>query len=387
VKRDFGERLRDEVRIMTVHGAKGLEAPVVVLPDTMQLPDRGPALIWGAADALPLWRPRGNLAAPAYVAERQALRRRQLQEYRRLLYVALTRAEDRLYVCGWQTQRPTREASSWHALCAAGWSGLAEPFAFDARPLVGERDGWQGEGLRLVGAQTALPRREQAAAEAAPPDALPGWVTAPPRPEPTPPKPLLPSRPSGPEPATLSPLAVAGRDRFKRGLVVHRLLQSLPELPLSERAVAARRFLALPLHALAPDEQAEIAAEVIAVLDAPELAALWGPNSQAEVPVVGLIGDTAVSGQIDRLVVTPDRVLIVDFKTVRPVPAGAADVPTLYLRQLATYRAALGRIYRDRRIDGAILWTDGPRLMPIPGDLLDRHLPGRLHDNDAIGSA
>ncbi|HTT80413.1 MAG TPA: double-strand break repair helicase AddA, partial [Stellaceae bacterium] len=191
VKRDFGERLRDEVRIMTVHGAKGLEAPVVVLPDTMQLPDRGPALIWGAADGLPLWRPRGNLAAPAYVAERQALRRRQLQEYRRLLYVALTRAEDRLYVCGWQTQRTTREAASWHALCAAGWSGLAEPFAFDARPLVGERDGWQGEGLRLVGAQTALPRREQAAAEAAPPDALPGWVTAPPRPEPTPPKPLL----------------------------------------------------------------------------------------------------------------------------------------------------------------------------------------------------
>ncbi|HTT78151.1 MAG TPA: PD-(D/E)XK nuclease family protein, partial [Stellaceae bacterium] len=286
-----------------------------------------------------------------------------------------------------------REAASWHALCAAGWSGLAEPFAFDARPLVGERDGWQGEGLRLVGAQTALPRREPALSETAPPAALPGWVTAPSPPEPTPPKPLLPSRPSGPEPATLSPLAVAGRDRFKRGLVVHRLLQSLPELPPGERAAAARRFLALPLHALGPDEQAEIAAEVIAVLDDPELAALWGPNSRAEVPVVGLIPgsrpgtDTAVSGQIDRLVVTPNRVLIVDFKTVRPVPAGSADVPTLYLRQLATYRAALGRIYRDRRIDGAILWTDGPRLMPIPGDLLDRHLPGRLYDNDAIGPA
>ena len=385
VKRDFGERLRDEVRIMTVHGAKGLEAPVVFLPDTMQLPDRGPALIWGAADGLPLWRPRGNLAAPAYVAEREALRRRQLQEYRRLLYVALTRAEDRLYVCGWQTQRPVHEAMSWHALCAVGWRGLAVRFAFDARPLVGDRAGWQGEGLRIIGAQTALPRREPLPAEAAPPAALPAWVAAPPPPEPTPPRPLLPSRPSGPEPATLSPLAVAGRDRFKRGLVVHRLLQSLPDIPPGGRAAAARRFLALPVHALAPNEQAEIAAEVIAVLEDPAFAALWGPNSRAEVPVVGLIPgprpgtETALSGQIDRLVVTPERVLIVDFKAVRPAPAAAADVPAIYLRQLAAYQAALGRIYRDRRIDCAILWTDGPRLMPIADDLLVAHLPGRLH--------
>ena len=102
VKRDLAEQQRDEVRILTVHGAKGLEAPVVFLPDTMQLPDNQVRLLWSEADGLPLWRARGELATPFYRAERQAWRQRQLQEYRRLLYVALTRAQDRLYVCGWQ---------------------------------------------------------------------------------------------------------------------------------------------------------------------------------------------------------------------------------------------------------------------------------------------
>jgi ATP-dependent helicase/nuclease subunit A len=189
---------------------------------------------------------------------------------------------------------------------------------------------------------------------------------------------LLPSRPSGPEPATLSPLATAGRDRFKRGLLVHRLLQSLPELAEPDREVAARRFLALPLHGLDAEEQADISAETLAILADPDFAELWGPNAQAEVPVVGLIGNHAVSGQIDRLVVTPSRVLIVDFKTARPAPTSEDEVPALYLQQLATYRAALGRIYADRRVDCAVLWTAGPRLMPISAELLAHYLPGQL---------
>jgi ATP-dependent helicase/nuclease subunit A len=378
VKRDFGERLRDEVRIMTVHGAKGLEAPVVFLPDTMQLPDRGAALLWSEPDGLPLWRPRSDLAAPFYLAERDKARRRQLQEYRRLLYVGLTRAEDRLYVCGWQTQRPVRDPAPWHKLCEDGWVGMAQSAPFDTRPLLGERDGWIGQALRLVGAQTAPPKRVSSPARTAAVGTLPPWARLPPPPEPTPPKPLLPSRPSGPEPATLSPLAVAGRDRFKRGLLVHRLLQGLPELPAAERAAAASRYLALPVHGLGADEQAEIAAETLAVLAEPGLAALWGPDSRAEVPVVGLVGEHALAGQIDRLVVTPDRVLIVDFKTIRPVPSRPEEVPAPYLQQLAAYGAALARIYRDRPVDCAFLWTDGPVLMPIAADLLAHHLPGAL---------
>src|SRR4051794_18875481 len=291
VKRDFGERQRDELRILTVHGAKSLEAPVVFLPDTVQLPDRRSGVLWsdgpGGVGGLPLWCPRTELAAPAYVRTREALRLRHLQEYRRLLYVALTRAQYRLFICGWQNQKPTREAPCWHALCQSGWAGLAETVAFDTRPLIGERHGWTGEGLRLSSSQSAPPRRDERVAGMRVSGTVPAWVLAPPPSEPSPPKPLAPSRPSGPEPATLSPLAVDGRDRFKHGLLVHRLLQSLPELPEAEREAAAQIFLSLPVHALTPEEQVEIRAETIAVLTDPDLAELWGPASQAEVPVVG----------------------------------------------------------------------------------------------------
>jgi ATP-dependent helicase/nuclease subunit A len=375
VKRDLAEQQRDEVRIMTVHGAKGLEAPVVFMPDTMQLPDPRGQLLWTEQDGLPLWRPHREFACAHYATERQALRRRELQEYRRLLYVALTRAQDRLYICGWQTRNGGKDAETWHTLCRAGLTGIAEAFDFDTAPLIGEADGWTGEGLRLSAAQVAAPTRDSRDIAAPLLAALPAWLDQPAPDEPDPPKPLLPSRPAGSEPATLSPLAEGGRDRFKRGLLVHRLLQTLPALPEAERTAAARRFLALPVHALGADEQADICLETIAVLETPEFAPLWGPNAQAEVPVVGLIGGRALSGQVDRIVVTPERVLIVDYKTVRPPPRSETEVSAVYLQQLASYRAALERIYPDRPVACAILWTEAPRLMPISPDLLARHLP------------
>jgi ATP-dependent helicase/nuclease subunit A len=198
--------------------------------------------------------------------------------------------------------------------------------------------------------------------------------------EPDPPRPLAPSRPSGAEPPAISPLAAQGRDRFKRGLLVHRLLQALPELPIEEREVAARRFLALATHRLTVEEQDEIRCEALAVLDYPGFATLFGPGSQAEVPVVGLIPGSAgtahaMSAQIDRLVVGEDRVLIVDYKTLRPPPAAEDEVAPTYLRQLAAYQAALARIYPGREIRCALLWTEGPRLMPISPEMLARYLP------------
>jgi ATP-dependent helicase/nuclease subunit A len=383
VKRDFGARQRDEVRILTVHGAKGLEAPVVFLPDTMQLPNPPDSLLWTEREQLPLWCPRRDLAVPFYSAEKQMLRARQLQEYRRLLYVALSRAQDRLYICGWQTRDSPKEIC-WHALCCNGLAAIATPFAFDATAMIG-RDGWSGEGLRLAGAQTAPPVWERPAEAVWAGPSLPNWVKDPPPPEPDPPRPLAPSQPSGAEPPTLSPLAPTGpmggrRDRFKRGVLIHRLLQSLPELPLDERDGAARRFLALPTHRLTADEQEEIRRETLAVLGHSEFAALFGPGSHAEVPLVGLIPAStgtvhAVSGQIDRLFVAEDRVLIVDYKTLRPPPAVEQEVAPLYLRQLAIYRAALTRIYPEREIRCALLWTEGPRLMPISPEALAGHLP------------
>ena len=373
VKRDFAEQQRDEVRIMTVHGAKGLEAPVVFVPDTMQLPVQRSGVLWTEREALPLWRPHADFSTEHHTAARLALRRRDLQEYRRLLYVALTRAQDRLYICGWQT-RNGKEAPTWHTLCGAGLRGIAKSFEFDAAPLIGEIDGWAGEGLRLSAPQTAAPTRDSSETVQPAIAAVPDWLDRPAPDEPDPPKPLLPSQPSGSEPGTLSPLAAGGSDRFKRGLLVHRLLQTLPELPPTERAAAAARFLALPVHALGADEQDNICRETLSVLETPEFAPLWGPQAQAEVPVVGLIGGRALSGQIDRIVVTDERVLIVDYKTLRPPPSEDQVAP-VYLQQLASYRAALERIYPDRAVACAILWTEAPRLMPISPALLERHLP------------
>ncbi|MGB8182298.1 MAG: PD-(D/E)XK nuclease family protein, partial [Stellaceae bacterium] len=150
---------------------------------------------------------------------------------------------------------------------------------------------------------------------------------------------------------------------FRKGLVVHRLLQSLPRVAPEQRAAAAKRFLARPVLGLAPAEQKDIAAETLAVLAAPEFAPLFGPGSEAEVPVVGLVGERAVSGRIDRLLVTESEVAIVDYKTMRPVPSTEAEVPEAYLDQLAAYRTALAHVYPGKTVRCALLWTEGPKLM------------------------
>jgi ATP-dependent helicase/nuclease subunit A len=173
----------------------------------------------------------------------------------------------------------------------------------------------------------------------------------------------------------MSPLTGGGRDRFKRGLLIHRLLQILPELPPDRRDAAARRFLALPTHALPAAEQDDIRLRTLALLSRPDFAPLFGPGSLAEVPVAGLFGDQALSGQIDRLVVAAGHVLIVDYKTLRLPPATEEEVPQLYLRQLALYRAALARVYPGREIRCALLFTEAPLLLPISPDRLARYLP------------
>jgi ATP-dependent helicase/nuclease subunit A len=200
---------------------------------------------------------------------------------------------------------------------------------------------------------------------------MPRWIADDAPLEPTPPRPLAPSRPEGVEPAPRSPLGSDDGAGFRRGLLVHRLLQALPLLAPPARAAAARRFLARPVHALAPEEQDGIAGETLAVLQNPDFAALFGADALAEVPVVGLVAGRAISGRIDRLVVEDERVLIVDYKTLRPAPKSEDDIPALYIEQLRAYRAAVGGIYPGRAVRCALLWTDGPRLMEVSPARLD----------------
>jgi ATP-dependent helicase/nuclease subunit A len=376
IKRDLDQGARDEVRILTVHGAKGLEAPIIFLPDTLQMPTKTAPILWHGstrnAEALPLWMVAREAPPRAAQAALDAAKRKRDQEYRRLLYVAMTRAADRLYICGWQTKR-SPPGGNWHALVAAGLRAAgAVRFDFAGEKFSGVA-AWDGEGLRLRHEQSGKPQRaKRAAPQPAASPLLPDWCWRPPPPEPTPPKPLAPSQPQGQEPPARSPL---GNDRgaaFLRGRLVHRLLQSLPSVEPLWRAATAQRFLALSVHGLSAADQQAILDETMAVLNHPEFAPLFGPGSVAEVPVVGLIGGRALSGQIDRLVVEGNSVLIVDYKTIRPVPVDLEAVPALYFEQLAAYRAAIAAVFPDKKIRCALLWTDGPLLMPVPPEKLTR---------------
>ena len=155
----------------------------------------------------------------------------------------------------------------------------------------------------------------------------------------------------------------------------HRLLQALPELAPERRVAAAARFVARASFGVPEEDRAALVAEVMAVVEHPDFAAVFGPGSRAEAPIAGLVRGRTVAGQIDRLLVTPRQIVVVDFKTRRPVPARAEAAPPPYLRQMAAYRAVLAEIWPDRPISCALLWTEGPRLMPLPGELLDAHTP------------
>jgi ATP-dependent helicase/nuclease subunit A len=380
IKRDLEQSERDAVRVMTVHGAKGLQAPIVFLPDTFQVPRQGARLLWpernGDDNSVLLWPPSRDACEKVAEAERQRIATKQRQEYRRLLYVAMTRAKDRLIVCGWRGQQREPE-DCWYnlvrnGLLAAGPEiGLEEiddSFLADAKVTDGSRV------LRLTCPQEAPTERPPAVA-ASQPAPLPSWAMEPPPPLREPARPLAPSRPEDDEPPVRSPFGPDDGARFKRGLIIHRLLQSLPDVLPAERTEAARAWLSRPVHRLSDEARTEIAAEVVAVLEHPDYAMLFGPGSQAEVPMTGEVNGRVISAQVDRLLVTPDLVTVLDYKTHRPPPRDPADVPVLYLKQMAAYRAALALIYPDRPVRCVLLWTDGPRLMSLDQELLDRHTP------------
>ena len=378
IKRDLEHDARDAVRVMTVHGAKGLQAPVVILPDTLQKPRNERPLLWpedGAGGRLPLWPPSRDAREAVAEAEKARLDALADEEYRRLLYVAMTRAEDRLYICGWRT-RQNPPQGCWYQLVREGMETADGVEEIEDPHLAADGDMDDGRVLRLICAQEGPPdtRRPQEPAPGTeePP---PHWFRQPPAPERLPHMPLAPSRPEGEEPAVRSPFDGDDGRRFQRGRLIHRLLQTLPNLPLDRRRAAAQRFLAQGHHGLDAEAQAAIVAETIAVLEDPRFGALFGPDSLAEAAVAGAMGETVIVGQVDRLVVTDDCVTIVDYKTNRPPPREVAEVPAVYLRQMAAYRQALGDIYPDRPVTCVLLWTDGPDLMALPTELLDHHAP------------
>ena len=364
VKRDL-EQVKDAVRVMTVHGAKGLQAEIVILPDTVRTPGGGQesGLFWaedrGGGPEVPLWVPATDMDAPATAALRQAAQSGRMREYRRLLYVAMTRARERLYVCGWRTRNAPGQGNWYDTVTDA------------LRPVAAAVE----EGLLRIDRRQEREIAPPSARDDTPTETVPDWARRPPDREPEPPQPLAPSRPEGEDPPVSSPVGPDAGDRFRRGRLVHRLLQSLPDLPPGRRAEAARAWLAMPAHGLGAEAQADIAAEVMSVVEHPAHEALFGAGSLAEVPIAGVVAGRAVSARIDRLVVTDDAVAIVDFKADREPPEDGDSIPPVYLAQMAAYRAVVRQIYPDRPVRCALLWTAGPALITLEDSILDRYAP------------
>jgi ATP-dependent helicase/nuclease subunit A len=390
IKRDLDANRRQEVRILTVHASKGLQAPIVYLPDTTRVPGDSERLLAGLDGETRLWLPRTDDANEAARTWRAEIRERALEEQNRLLYVAMTRAEDRLYVGGWINTRK-QDAGCWYDRIAAGLAASVEadgegrqraiPRAFDFSTEL-DQGGWSGDGFELVNeGRIVVPEQQELALPEREP--LPDWASQPAPRDPDPPRPLAPSQPLPDEarapPRAFSPLAVVSPNRWKRGRLLHELLRQLPALPAQDRKAAAQRFLGQPAHGLTTEDVDLWAAEALAVMEAPGHAALFAPGSRAEIPLVGTIdtprGTFTVSGQVDRLAVADREVLIVDYKTNRPPPEDASAVPLAYRRQLALYRALLAGIYPGRQVRAFLLWTSAPRLMELEAGTLDESMP------------
>jgi ATP-dependent helicase/nuclease subunit A len=357
VKRDL-EVESDAVRVMTVHGAKGLEAPLVILADTTSVPDgRGTRIHDVPSTEAFLWAGRKPLDSTSEQRVRLAAETLREEEYRRLLYVALTRAADALIVCGFQSETNLREGC---------WYGLVRD-ALEAELVAAD--------VSYASALRWKPVRTRAVKAAAPTDAasivLPSWLAkAAEAPAPRPTR-VVPSQ-LDPDDEARSPYASRATGELeprRRGDLVHRLLQFLPDLPTAARRDAAARWFASIASDLPTSLRASLTDEVLGVIDHRELAELFGPGSRAEVDVLARSDTYEIVGRIDRLAVTPESVLVADFKTGAP-STDAATVPFNYIQQLALYSDALARVYPEKAMRALLVWTAGPAIHKVEEAML-----------------
>jgi ATP-dependent helicase/nuclease subunit A len=372
VRRDM-EMARDEVRVMTVHGAKGLEANTVILADTTT-PPGGPrdprllhlnhgGLVWGTA--------RGNDVGPMPDARAKAQKDAR-DEYRRLLYVAMTRAAERLVICGTQGVNRIPDGC-WYQLV----ENTLMPDSVSEPADDGDGEVWRyrkGTPSPVTTKEPEAGEKNEKKLDLSKKLDLPLWATTNAAPDRAAWRTITPSSPD--EEDAARPTVTGASDLARqRGTLAHRLVQSLPDIPPERRRKAAQAYLSRRGKDLPAEDRARLAEQVMLVLEDPRFTELYGPGSRAEVPVIGrlIIGEKTVrvSGQIDRLAVTPDTVLIADFKTNRPAPRRIDDVPPVYIRQLALYRAVLAKLYPDKTIRAALVWTEVPDLMELSAELMD----------------
>lgn len=352
IKRDMEQGI-DAVRIMTVHGAKGLEAPVVFLPDsTGQVTLRDKLYFLSTEeDDLMLCSPRSEVSDEVTENLRGERKAEEEEESHRLLYVAMTRARDELYVAGCKPRKKDIPSESWYRLVQEG-----------LRRLPGVVETEEGGLLLAETGEEELAGKERGEQAEQPP--LPDYARTLPMQE-APQEPLrapshLDETVAEKETAT-PPLGVGGA--AERGILIHRLLQLLSGLEPSRREEAASRYLARTEAAMPQEGQDRIISEVLAVMTHPEFSEAFSPDALAEAPLVGMVEGRRLAGQVDRLIVRPDTVTVIDFKT--GVPPKNNVIPASYKKQMEAYTALLAEIYPGRTIRAALLYTSTPLLVRI----------------------
>ena len=378
VKRDMDTAGANEVRVMTIHGAKGLEAPIVYLPD--MLTGRTPSDSLVMTEEAVYW-PAGKPESDYMAHLKKQAKEIREEESDRLLYVALTRARQALFISGWSRKNSRVEKDSWYA-------SLLETIQQCSGAIEMQEGGWQ---LR-----SGVPehRSKQSAPPAASLAEIPDWYEKFPINEPIPARPLTPSDP-GVSDQTI-PFGTANRkEALLRGQFVHRLFEILPDLPAADRWAAARRIADnMGLEKTGFDNPAAFSAaqietlfkQVEAVMGLDELAPLFAKGALAEADITGLVGGLTVQGQIDRMAILEDKIIIADFKTGLPpdsAPDASPEIPAAYLRQMALYGALAEQIYPDKTIECLLIWTQSLQIMNVPASArkrtLDLLLEGQAH--------
>ncbi len=370
VKRE-GISGNDEVRILTVHGSKGLQAPVVILADVTGDPKRKPAgsneLLIEDGSRLPLLTIKSaeKVGRLEEAANKQS--ERELKEHARLLYVAITRAEERLVMAGALGKRAKGVAApeSWYSSILVGMESLGCEWQAELP--------W-GRVMRYRGAET--PKAKSAASQKLPPAEftdLPPWLRVDAPEEIRPPKPLVPSHIDSDDYGD-APATAAMRVATEKGRLIHALFERLASQDIEKFDQRALSWLESN-NFESMISNAEIAAGVRKVISNPEWAVFFGPDSHAEVPLAAVVGETVITGRVDRLVIEPGLVRVLDFKTGRNVPNSAEFVPIAYIRQMAHYVAALETIFKSSRVEASLLFTHEPRLITLPAAELARYKP------------
>ena len=366
IKRD-GESGANEVRVMTVHGAKGLQSPVVILADTTsdpgKKPDQSAELIMDEGKRTPLLPIRKTEQSGRLAEICRMQKERELQEHKRLLYVAMTRAEERLVMGGALgiSRKGAAPDDSWYAALRNAMEALGCEWQDDAH---------FGQVMRHVGADglSGMPGPDDATADAVAPvaaQATPHWLFEPAPDEGRPPRPLVPSRLEDDDYGD-APAAQAMRAAAERGKLIHALFERITD---AGSLKVAERWLDRNVGDPAIDKN-RILADVRGVIANPAWQDFFGPNARAEVPLAAVVGELVISGRVDRLIVEPGLVRILDFKTGRAVPADEPAVAVPYLRQMAHYVAALEAIFPTARVEASLLFTYAPKLIMLSDAVL-----------------